>query len=641
MAFKNIAVLYGLFLLLIPILIHLFQFRKFKSTPFTNVAFLKKIELQSRKSSQLKKWLVLLSRLLMLSAIILAFAEPFIPAKTKKYEDQTLNVYLDNSLSMQHKNQGISLFEQAKQELLQYLPKDKTFNLVTNNHTYSNISINEFQDELFDLDYSPTQPDFKEIYLNVERLHENPNLPYTFLILSDGLHASNHTDSIAAKTTDRHWVHYQAKKHTNVKIDTAYIKQNTNETLALWASFSSNTSIDQPISVSVYDHNKLLGKRTLIFQDSLKQTLPFIINQSSIRQGRIEVDQNDLAYDNFLYFTKQQIPPINIVSINSVSDDFLKHIFSNDPDFTYNNFTLNTIDYKVLQEADLIVLNELKSIPTALSGHLKTHLDKQKQLIFILPDVQIDKNLRQFAQEQGIGIGDFNQNELKIAKINYEHPLLKGVFKKKTTNFDYPKVSSYFSLSGIQANIISFSTGEPFLVENRNVYAFAAAFNKENSNFKRSPLIVPSLYTIAKNSGAQKILYHTTYTNEEIHLPFALGKDQIVELVHTQESFIPRQRIFDDYLQISLNQEPHFAGFYKLLNGKDTLGRLAFNYPRKESKIDKSEINAFETFEKHESIAGFVNLVNKQSEEQQLWKWFIIFAMLFLLIETLLLKRLK
>ena len=188
MAFKNIAVLYGLFLLLIPILIHLFQFRKFKSTPFTNVAFLKKIELQSRKSSQLKKWLVLLSRLLMLSAIILAFAEPFIPAKTKKYEDHTLNVYLDNSLSMQHKNQGISLFEQAKQELLQYLPKDKTFNLVTNNHTYSNISINEFQDELFDLEYSPTQPDFKEIYLNVERLQENPNLPYTFLILSDGLH---------------------------------------------------------------------------------------------------------------------------------------------------------------------------------------------------------------------------------------------------------------------------------------------------------------------------------------------------------------------------------------------------------------------------------------------------------------------
>ncbi|WP_394907869.1 BatA domain-containing protein [uncultured Mesonia sp.] len=641
MAFKNIAVLYGLFLLLIPIFIHLFQFRKFKSIPFTNVAFLKKIELQSRKSSQLKKWLVLLSRLFMLSAIILAFAEPFIPAKTKKYEDQPLYVYLDNSLSMQQKHQGLSLFEQAKQELLQNLPKDKTFNLVTNNQTYANINLNEFQKELFDLEYSPFQPEFEEVYLKVESLQEDPKLPFTFLMLSDGLHSSNNSESFTGKTTDLHWVHYQAERLDNVKVDTAFVKQNSNETLNLWASFSANTTNDQPISVSVYDDNKLLGKSTLIFKDSLKQTLQFTINQNSIQQGRIEVDQNDLAYDNYLYFTKQKAQPINIVSINSVSDDFLKHIFLNDSEFSYHNFSLNAIDYKVLQEADLIALNEIKGIPTALSGHLKTHVNKEKQLIFILPDEPIDENLRQFTKAQGIRIKNLNQNELKIAKINYEHPLLKDVFKKKTTNFDYPKVSSYYSLAGIQDKIISFSTGEPFLVKKENVYAFAAAFNKENSNYKRSPLIVPSLYTIAKNSGAQEVLYHTTYTNQEIRLPYSLEKDQIVQLIHPQEKFIPRQRIFDDYLQISLNQEPYFAGFYKLLKGTDTLRRLAFNHPRTESKLTKSEYKTFETFKKHKSIADFTYLINKQSEEQKLWKWFIIFALLFLLIETLLLKRLK
>ncbi|TXK74753.1 BatA domain-containing protein [Mesonia sp. HuA40] len=641
MVFKNIAVLYGLFLLLIPIFIHLFQFRKFKSIPFTNVAFLKKIELQSRKSSQLKKWLVLLLRLFMLSAIILAFAEPFIPAKTKKYEDQPLYVYLDNSLSMQQKHQGLSLFEQAKQELLQNLPKDKTFNLVTNNQTYVNINLNEFQEELFDLEYSPFQPQFEEVYLKVESLQEDHKLPFTFLMLSDGLYPSNNFESFTGKTTDLHWVDYQTERLDNVRVDTAFVKQNSNETLNLWASFSANATNDQPISVSVYDDNKLLGKSTLIFKDSLKQTLQFNINQNSIQKGRIEVDQNDLAYDNYLYFTKQKAQPINIVSINSVSDDFLKHIFLNDSEFSYYNFTLNTIDYKVLQEADLIVLNEIKGIPTALLGHLKTHVNKEKQLIFILPDEPIDENLRQFSKAQGIPIKNLKKNELKIAKINYEHPLLKDVFKQKTTNFDYPKVSSSYSLGGIQDKIISFSTGEPFLVKKKNVYAFAAAFNKENSNYKRSPLIVPSLYTIAKNSGSQEVLYHTTYTNQEIRLPYSLEKDQIVQLIHPQESFIPRQRIFDDYLQISLNQEPYFAGFYKLLKGKDTLRRLAFNHRRTESKLTKSESKTFETFKKHKSVADFTYLVNKQSEEQKLWKWFIIFALLFLLIETLLLKRLK
>lgn len=61
MQFKNPEILYALFLLLIPIIIHLFQFRKFQKEAFTNVAFLKEVSIQTRKSSQLKKWLALLA----------------------------------------------------------------------------------------------------------------------------------------------------------------------------------------------------------------------------------------------------------------------------------------------------------------------------------------------------------------------------------------------------------------------------------------------------------------------------------------------------------------------------------------------------------------------------------------------------
>ncbi|NNK28782.1 MAG: hypothetical protein HKP06_11155, partial [Flavobacteriaceae bacterium] len=38
MQFKHPELLYALLLLLIPIIIHLFQLRRFKETPFTNVA---------------------------------------------------------------------------------------------------------------------------------------------------------------------------------------------------------------------------------------------------------------------------------------------------------------------------------------------------------------------------------------------------------------------------------------------------------------------------------------------------------------------------------------------------------------------------------------------------------------------------
>lgn len=54
MQFKHPEILYALFALLIPIFIHLFQLQRFVKIPFTNVRFLKEIELQTRKSSRLK-----------------------------------------------------------------------------------------------------------------------------------------------------------------------------------------------------------------------------------------------------------------------------------------------------------------------------------------------------------------------------------------------------------------------------------------------------------------------------------------------------------------------------------------------------------------------------------------------------------
>ncbi|WP_445752841.1 BatA domain-containing protein, partial [Polaribacter sp.] len=77
MQFKNPEILYFLWLLIIPILVHLFQLQKFVKVPFTNVAFLQKIIQDSRKSSRLKKWLILATRMLLLSAILFTFSQPF------------------------------------------------------------------------------------------------------------------------------------------------------------------------------------------------------------------------------------------------------------------------------------------------------------------------------------------------------------------------------------------------------------------------------------------------------------------------------------------------------------------------------------------------------------------------------------
>ena len=112
--FNHPNILYALLALVIPIIVHLFQLRKFEKVPFTNVAFLQQIILQTRKSSKLKKWLTLITRLLTLAAIIIAFAEPYFGSNKKnKLVENELVIYLDNSFSMQAKGSSRELLNKA------------------------------------------------------------------------------------------------------------------------------------------------------------------------------------------------------------------------------------------------------------------------------------------------------------------------------------------------------------------------------------------------------------------------------------------------------------------------------------------------------------------------------------------------
>ena len=163
--FKHPELLWALVLLIIPIIIHLFHLRRFKKTPFTNVAFLRTIKITTRKSSQLKKWLVLLTRLGMLSMLILAFAQPFLPNTENFNKPSELVIYLDNSFSMQAKGSNGSLLNEAKQQLLNYLPDQGKLTLYTNDQSFTDVSKESILNELIDIDYSSTPLSFNAAYL--------------------------------------------------------------------------------------------------------------------------------------------------------------------------------------------------------------------------------------------------------------------------------------------------------------------------------------------------------------------------------------------------------------------------------------------------------------------------------------------
>ncbi len=129
--------LYALLLVAIPIIIHLFNFRRYKKIVFSDIRFLKQLTEQNKKQQSIKNWLILIARILLISFLVLAFAQPYIPNKetTFKGGKYWVSIYVDNSFSMEAMGKEGSLLDQAKKKAAQiansYKASDQ-FQLLTN-----------------------------------------------------------------------------------------------------------------------------------------------------------------------------------------------------------------------------------------------------------------------------------------------------------------------------------------------------------------------------------------------------------------------------------------------------------------------------------------------------------------------------
>src|SRR5690606_21721462 len=173
MQFKHPELLYALFLLVIPIIVHLFQLRRFQKVEFTNVQFLKNITLQTRRSSKIKKWLTLLTRLLLLACVIIAFAQPYLANHNNLITNSETVIYLDNSFSMQAKGNNGNLMNAAVQDIIENLDENDPITLFTNDQTFINTTIKAIKNDLIQLKHSPNQLSYEAAILKGEKSFSN------------------------------------------------------------------------------------------------------------------------------------------------------------------------------------------------------------------------------------------------------------------------------------------------------------------------------------------------------------------------------------------------------------------------------------------------------------------------------------
>src|SRR5262245_60117976 len=100
MSFSYPTFLWALAALAIPIIIHLFNFRKTTRILFSNTRFLEQVRQETTQKRKLKQYLILASRLLFVFFLVMAFAQPYLPAREQINPGREMTLYVDNSYSM-------------------------------------------------------------------------------------------------------------------------------------------------------------------------------------------------------------------------------------------------------------------------------------------------------------------------------------------------------------------------------------------------------------------------------------------------------------------------------------------------------------------------------------------------------------
>ena len=641
MQFKHPEILYFLFLLLIPILVHLFQLRRFKKEYFTNVQFLKELSLQTRKSSQIKKWILLATRLLILTALIFAFAQPFFEAKDTKAATNETYIVVDNSFSMQAQGQKGPLFKRVLEDLQQHLDENQNFSIITSSESFWETDIKSSQKEIQNLKYSSSAFSLNQVLSQIK----SRKTPFQkdVIIISDFLNADAKTLEKIDKEFNTFLIPLKAEKKNNISIDSVFIKETTDKFYEIGFQLTNFGSEKADIPLGIYNENKLIAKSVVKF-DTDKKEVFFSLPKHTFN-GYASISDEGLTYDNELYFSISEPEKINVLSIGTAEkSSFLSKIYSS-AEFNYSNVELNALNYNQLEKQDVIIVNELSKIPQALQTTLTDFAKKDGNLIVIPSSDSDNLELSNWLSTlESIRFSKIESTKKLITKIAFSHPLYKNVFEKNVTNFQFPSVNQFFQVSTTSAPVLRFEDDTPFLTALGKVYVFSAALNKENSNFQNSPLIVPTFYNMAQNTNRSGISAMQIGTENPISIEAKLGKDEILKVRNSKEidasEFVPFQQIKNNNVLLTFDNSPEEAGNYGVFQNNELLQNISFNYPRTESNLNAA-IADLSTYETANSVESIIETLQTNRTDNEIWKWFALLTLLFLITELFIQKFVK
>jgi hypothetical protein len=640
-----------LFFILIPILIHLFQFRRYKSLKFSNLYFLSAVNEEEKRSRKLKHLLILLARILLIAFLVFSMAKPFLESDTMQSEVNL--IVLDKTPS------NLSFAE------------GKSNPIVDENMSFINQLFEKYPQELKVVDqsnqavepYGDRAIQESKSKINLSKILEEHEDAEKILLLSDLQKPviDENLEFFQDSTVAYVFMPPYLAPPNNVMLDSIWIEQNSargeNTDLRIRLFAIGNV---QEVNLALESKGQLIGTQQVEMEENSTVVLDFPVKRfsnSSSRTFQITLEGDQLDFDNEFYFSVLNQDRLKVLSLSAGSqNEMINTIFENEELFEFQSESLNNFSFQDLDEYDLVLLHLGDELNNFAASALKTYATGGNSLV-IIPENNFDQF--SFLEEVGFAnVSPINQTSQKAVRLetpDIQNPFFKNIFSSMEGELSMPESELFMKWNSGQ-NLLSFANSYPFLGLNgreENIFAFSVPLNEGYTNFTRHGIFLPILYKIAFSGKKENQVQYSYLDEAIINLTIPdLSSGDIFKLRQDEQELVPDQRISGNKLRLILPQEDIRSGFYDVINSKTEVevAQLGLNYPKSESRSsyytrselqslfqDRSNIVILDSYD----FSSIDDYIAETKKGFPLWKYFLVLALLSLLGEVLIIRFLK
>lgn len=668
--------LYALCALIIPVIIHLFNFRRHKLVYFSNTSILKTIEQENRKTKKLKYVITLITRMLFIAALVIAFAFPYKKDNNaiNNNVDNLIAIYIDNSMSMQSHSAEKTLFEDSRTsalKLVENLNQSQKYILLSNDRDPKNeypmnkdemiMRLNEMKSEA-----APTT--LEDVYNSLSFIKKKNDFKSATLFAYSDFQENMMKFSELKNDSTIQVVVFPLKSdfQNNIYIDSVWLqspilqKNMTNELNARIVNETSNDIKGLPVNFSL-DENIVAYTTCDIEANSHSDVnMQFVIDEEGDRKAKVAINDSPISFDDEYNLVLKVRPSINVIEImpsavgSQQSDNSLDLLFNGDALINYHSMNQYNIDQNMINNAQMIVVNENANLNETMQQML-LDFSLQGGTLLIFNDENTDNSL--VYKNIGIRRNDFDENKTRVEYIAQRNSFFDDIFVKLPDNAELPEINKHvrFNIGKSVQNIISLQNSDPLLMMSNNgkgkVFVMSTSLNEEHSDLANHALFVPLMYKMALIGGNVS------------DLSFTLGKDKLLNVneislnVDDRISLRSENGLYEMFPLIenrggqnciNFFEDLPSSGFYDVYKNEDFVKTVAWNDNRDESKMsfyDKDDLNKL-LKDNSLNILAMIdydeinsdNMMETIVRDSSIWKVFIIIALISLLIEILILR---